>query len=142
MRSRLGLSMEDEDAAKRVANEYSMHRNADPIGSIGRWFAIALQDGSSDHDLYPSRAECVRHQKGDVNRYGYIQCIPSMMSLKDAWIFLNTNRKLYDKGVRMTDPDMRGGGMSVIPRVSREDQAAQVRSILHGTRPTNRMDVN
>lgn len=132
-----GTNVEHSDAAKRATDVYRLHRLADPIGSIGHWFAIALADGDSDRTLYDSRGECVRHQRHNEQWYAYVQIIPGDFCPCDAEIFLRVNRQLYDKGLRFTDPDHRAGGRVMIPRVAREDQAAQIRSILTGGKPTN-----
>lgn len=132
------MSQKISDAARRTADEYNMHRMADPLGAIGKWFAVALTDGSSDHVLYESRQDCIRHQKHNEKYYAFIQIVPSTMKHKEAETFLATQRKLYDHGMRVIDPDMRNGGPELIPRVSREDQASQLRRLFGShERPRN-----
>jgi hypothetical protein len=129
--------MELMDAGKRIADEYAMHRLADPIGNIGRVFAVRLQDGSPEpgHTLYPDRvtARRVISKHDDEDRWMYIQIVPSTLPPRDAAIMLRGNRKLYDAGIRGRTM----GGRVMIPRVAREDQIAQLRSIFRGTPPTN-----
>jgi hypothetical protein len=127
-----GTTAEHSDAAKRLSDTYTLHRLADPIGSIGRWFGAALADGDSDRTLYDSKRDCVTHQHHDEMYYAYVQIIPSNMSQCQAESFLGTHRKMYDAGIRLTDRDHRAGGLSVIPRLTDEDQMAQMRSILSG----------
>lgn len=129
--------LEHSDAARRISDTYTLHRLADPIGNIGRWFAVALANGMSDNVIYDTRSECVRHQHHNELFYAYIQIIPGNMTICDAEMFLKTNRKLHDAGIKLTDRDHRSGGRVVIPRVSREDQMAQMRAILHGSAPKN-----
>ena len=117
------------DAAKRVSAEYNMHRTADLYGSMGKWIAVALADGSSDHVLYDSKRDAVRHQS-DEFLCAYIQISPAQMTERDAETFLGTMRKLYDKGIRLVDPDDRHGGPDIIPRAAKEDNRSQLRSIL------------
>lgn len=129
--------LEHSDAAKRVSDTFTLHRLADPIGNIGKWFAVALSTGQSDNVLYDSRSDCVLHQHHDEMWYAYIQIIPANMAVCDAETFLATHRKLYDQGIRLTDRDHHAGGRVMIPRVTREDQMAQMRAILGTGHPAN-----
>jgi hypothetical protein len=129
-----GTQAEHSDASKRLSDTYRLHRLADPIGSVGQWFAAALSDGNSDRTLYQNRADCVRHQHHNELYYCYVQIIPGDMNHCQAESFLETHRKLYDAGIKLTDMDHRAGGLSVIPRLTVEDQMAQMRSILSGGR--------
>lgn len=134
---RSGFSGEHSDAAKKVSDQYRLHRLADPIGNLGGWIAVALNDGASDGVLYASRKDCVTHQRHNEMWYAYIQIIPSDMAPCDAEIFLAVHRRMYDKGIRLTDPDHRAGGRSMIPRVSAEDQRSQLSAIFNGGKPSN-----
>jgi hypothetical protein len=123
------------DAGKRIADEFIMHRLADPIGNIGCFFAVRLQDGSSNHVLYPS-AEAARGdigQRDDENRWMYVQIVPAQLPVRDAAILLRAHRKMYDAGIRVSSMN----GRVMIPRVTREDHIAQLRSVFKGTPPTN-----
>ena len=126
--------LEHSDEAKRLSDTYRLHRLADPIGSIGRWFAAALADGRSDNVLYDTRRDCVSHQRHNETFYCYVQIIPGDMNHCQAETFLLTHRKLYDAGIKLTDREHRSGGRMVIPRLTVEDQQAQMRSILSGGR--------
>jgi hypothetical protein len=117
---------EHSDAAKRIVDWYSLHRIADPIGNLGRWFGCALADGSSDGVLYDTRQACIIHQKHNESYYGYIQIIPTTMTLCDAELWLSGNRKMYDAGIRLHDRDHRAGGLEVISRATFEDQIRQM----------------
>lgn len=127
------------DAAKRIADEYNLHRCAGGADAIGRWAVFALEDGSSDHVLYDSKHAAVTHQHHNEQRMLFLQISPNSMYVCDAEAFLAVQRKLYDSGVRLTDPDHRSGGRTVIPRLAAEDQRAQILSILSGgkLRPSN-----
>jgi hypothetical protein len=125
------------DAGKRIADEYIMHRLADPIGNIGCVFAVRLQDGSPepDHPLYPNR-EAARKElskRTDEDQWMYIQLVPTTLPPRDAAIMLRANRKMYDAGARGRTM----GGRVMITRTAREDQMAQLRSIFRGSPPTN-----
>jgi hypothetical protein len=123
------------DAGKRIADEYVMHRLADPIGNLGYFFAVRLQDATSNHVLYPSMDAARRDigRRDDEDRWFYIQIVPTQLPPRDAALLLRAQRKMYAKGIRVSSMD----GRVMIPRITREDFASQVRSILHGTRPTN-----
>lgn len=131
------LSTELMEVGKRVAAEYNMHRQADPIGSVGQWFAVRLNDGTSDHDLYPDKISCVLHQKGDEKWYAFLQIIPQTMTERDAAYAISGFRKLADRGIGYVDPDHKKGGLQPIRRLAVEDQRAQIRAILGRGKPTN-----
>lgn len=126
------------DAAKRVSDTYRLHRTADPIGSIGSWFAAALADGTTDGVLYDGKRAAVRHQHHNEQWYAFVCINPGDMSPCEAEEFLATCRMLYDRGIRLTDPDDLHGGRQVIQRATVEDQRSLVRSIANGgrTRPS------
>lgn len=123
------------DAGKRAADEYATHRLADPIGSVGKWIAVRLDDGSSDHALYTSKLDAVRHQKNNEKYFAFIQIGPWQMNAEDASAFIALQRRIYDADMRMTDPDMFNGGRDVIRRIAREDQSNQSVAMFTGARP-------
>jgi len=118
------------DAARRIADTYSLHRIADPIGNIGKFFAAKLEDGRSDGILYDSRLDAMRGQKHNEMYCGYVQIVPSQMSYCDAELLLSGWRKLYDMRRNMMNLDHRAGGMEIIPRLTAEDQIKQVQGII------------
>lgn len=121
-----------EDAVKRLADHYNLHRVASGIDSVGKWIAVALADGASDGVLYNGKQEAVRHQHHNERYYTFIKIVPSTMTLCEANVMMVTARKLYEKGMRMADPDHRSGGPEVIKRTSIEDVLA-----VAAMRPTN-----
>lgn len=129
------VDKELEDAGKRIADEFALHRLADPIGNLGKFFAVRLQDATSNHVLYDSMAEARRDigRRDDENRWMYVQIVPSTLPARDAAILLRAQRKMYDAGIRVSDME----GRVMIPRVARDDQIAQLRSVFKGTPPTN-----
>jgi hypothetical protein len=133
-RSLLG---EHSDAAKRVHDTYSLHIAVDRYGSIGKWFAVSLAEGFSDGILYDSKRDCVQHQHHNEMYYAYVCIRPMSMSVCDAEIFLNIQRRLYDKGIRMADPDDRHGGKELIKRASVEDMRSLMRSVERGGKAQN-----
>lgn len=125
------------DAAKRIADTYNLHRTVAGLTAVGQWFAARLADGTTDGVLYENKRAAVRHQHHNEQRYAFFRIAPCSMSVCEAESFLATNRALYDAGMRMADPDHRAGGREMIPRLTVEDQRAQVLAILGRGRPTN-----
>jgi hypothetical protein len=115
------------DAAKRIYDNYHLHRSANYYGSQGKWIACALNDGSSDGELYDSKPSAIHHQHHNEQFYAYIQITPANMTLCSAEIFLRVTRRMYDAGIRMADPDHPQGGRQLITRSSTEDQLAYLR---------------
>jgi hypothetical protein len=112
------------DAAKRLADTYNLHRMALGHDAIGKWFAVALADGTGDGVVYDSKYDCVRHQNHNEQYYTFIKINPPSMSQCEADVMLRTARQLYDKGLRMSDPDHKHGGPDLITRLTVEDQLA------------------
>jgi hypothetical protein len=129
--------VEHEDAAKRISDTYRLHRLADHFGSIGKWFASRLSDGTSDGVLYDLKVECISHQHHNEKFFAFVRVGPHDMNVCESQTFLNVQRRLSEKGIGVIDPDQRGGGPVMIPRLTREDMRAQMSSILRGTPPSN-----
>lgn len=115
------------DAAKRLCDDYNLHRVAAPYDSIGKWMATSLHDGSSDRVLYDSKLDAVTHQHHNEQWYTYVCIRPCGMAVCEAEVMLTSARSLYDKGMRMTDPDHKHGGPDIIRRLTVEDALAQGR---------------
>lgn len=92
------------DAARRCAEAYNFQLTAHGMNASGKWIAVKLADGSSDATLYDSKADAVRHQLHE-NLCAYICIMPARMPVDDALSVLRTHRKLYDAGMRLSDPD-------------------------------------
>jgi len=127
------------DAAKRIADEYAMHRIALGYEAIGHWLAFSMHDGTSDHTLYDSKYAAVAHQHHNESTMVFIQITPSGMPVCDAEVLLSVQRKIHDAGVRLVDPDHKQGGRERIRRSTVEDERANLRTILSGGRsaPSN-----
>lgn len=121
--------MRISDAAKRVHERYNLHRVADPIGSVGKWFAANLADGVSTDDLYDSKREAVRHQHHDEWFYWFIQVGPWPMDELMAETGLDVQRRARKAGLGQADRDHDGGGIDVIRRTNAEDQKSQIRAL-------------
>lgn len=125
------------DAAKRISDQYALHRIGAGYDALGKWFAAALADGRSDGVLYDSRGDAVRHQHHNEAYYLFIPIRPGPLTVCDAQTLLKCDRLLAATQRAMLDRDHRAGGRQVISRLAMEDQRAQVRSILTGSAPTN-----
>lgn len=115
-------TLRHSDAAKRLCDTYNLHRIADPIGNLGRWFAVAISDGTTDNVLYDSRIDAIKHQHHNEMYYAYIQIVPMTMDLCDAELYLSGVRKTYDARKHLLDRDSPNGGKEIIPRLAVEDQ--------------------
>lgn len=110
------------DAAQRIYDAYHLHRTADIYGAIGKWIACALNDGRSDGVAYASRKEAILHQHHNEMYYTYLQITPANLTVCAAETMLSIARRMYDAGLRITDPvDAR---REPIKRVSAEDENA------------------
>lgn len=118
------------DAAKRLCDTYNLHRVADPYGSLKKWFAVRLIDGTGDNVLYDSKSDCVFHQHHNEQYYAFIKIVPSTMTECEAEVMLSVARRAYDNGLRLTDPDHRSGGPDLIKRTSIEDQLSLARGFV------------
>lgn len=113
------------DAAKRVADTWNLHRIGDSNAAVRKWFAARMDDGTSDHVLYDSKQDAVRHQHHDEQFYAYLRIMPFTLTPCESEVYLVGARKLYDAGMRMADPDDVNGGKDVIKRSTWDDQTAQ-----------------
>lgn len=122
------------DAAKRLSDTYNLHRIGAGLDAVGKWFAASLQEGRSDDTLYDSKLDCVRKQRHNERFYTFIKITPTGMKECEAEVMLTTARRMYDKGMRMTDPDHRHGGPDLITRLTVEDQLNQMRGVVTNLR--------
>jgi hypothetical protein len=116
------------DEAKRASDNVNLHFNAQGWNAVGKWIAISLQTGDSDGILYDKKADAVRHQLHEMQCF-YVRIVPGFMSYCEAEILLETNRRLYDRGWRMADPDRKDGGKQFLMPIPLEEKL-KVLSIL------------
>lgn len=126
------------DAAKRIRDTVNLHMVANRDNSRGCFIACALADGSSDGVLYPTRRAAVIHQHHDEQWYLYIRIMGHSMTICQAESLLYMHRLAYDNGFRMADPDGPGGGHDLIPRITREENAALITALERGQFPVQR----
>lgn len=119
--------MGHSDAAKRCRDTYALHRIADPYGSLGKWFAVKLDDGTGDNVLYDSKFDAVRNQHHNERWYAFIQVTMAQMTVCSAEGYLAVLRRMVKAGIGIPDPDDVKGSREVIKRNSSEDQLALLR---------------
>jgi hypothetical protein len=112
------------DAAKRVADTYMLHRTAGRglgIENVGKVFACALNDGTSDGVLYDDMADAIRHQKHNAKWYAYLRVGREGMTPCNAASLLKLHRDADAAGLNFTDRDDPSCGYELIPRLTVED---------------------
>jgi hypothetical protein len=114
-------------AAMKLWETYNMHRLFADNNGVGKWFAVALEDGASDNTLYDTKREAVRFQKHNEKYYTFIRIVPTTMKPCEAEVMIITARRTYKAGMRLADPDDRNGGKDLIKRLTVEDQLNQMR---------------
>lgn len=105
------------DAANRASDCIRLHILA---GKAGMWAAIRLSDGSSDGVAYPSRGDAIRHQLHETQCF-YVKVPWDDMPPAHAERLIISARRVYDAGLRFTDPD---DPREVINPYTREDLRA------------------
>lgn len=111
-----GFGLKCGDAARRVSDEITLHAIA---GSAGKWAAIKLADGTSDHVAYDSRSDAVIHQ-ASPEYCTFVLIPPDGMTVKEADVFLDFWRQVYDAGFRAVDPRDDIPSMPLRPEEARE----------------------
>lgn len=94
-------TVSNTDAGRHCADAVNL---ALEIGGLGKWIAVRLSDGKSDGNIYDTKDEAIRHQLWEF-QCAYIKIPPGGMQREHGARFLEVNRKLYDKGMRIADPD-------------------------------------
>jgi hypothetical protein len=118
------------DAARRVSDTYMLHRIADPgLGSVGKVFAVALADGTSDGQLYDTMADCIRHQRHNAKWYAYLRVGREGMSICQAASILKMHRDADEAGIKFVDRDDPSYGYELIDRLTVEDHQRMTRAL-------------
>lgn len=109
------------EAAKRATDAINLHWHAIGYDCVDKYVAVKLADGSSDGVLYETYQDAQRHQF-DERLCAYIRLHPQLIDVCEAEIMLETNRRAYDAGGHLIDPDAPGGGKTAITPVRFEDR--------------------
>jgi hypothetical protein len=120
------------DAARRVADAYNLHRTAGAglgLANVGKVFAVALADGTSDGVLYDTMADCIRHQRHNAKWYAYLRIGREGMTVCNAASLLRLHRDADDAGLKFTDRDDPSFGAELIPRLTIEDHQRMTRAL-------------
>jgi len=122
------------DAAKRVADTYMLHRTAGAalgLSNVGKVFAVSLQDGTSDGQLYDTLAEAIRHQKHSAKWYAYLRVGRHALNPCEASSLMQLHRDADKAGLNFTgrhDPPL-----ELIPRLTAEDHHRMRAAMAAGT---------
>lgn len=92
------------DAAHRLSDAVALALTAEGLNASGRWVAARLSDGGTDGKLYASKAEAIRFQLHE-DLCAYVCIPPTGMTPRQAENYLSFTRRLYDAGLRISDPD-------------------------------------
>lgn len=93
--------MNGTDAGRHCSDAVNL---ALALGGVDKWIAVRLSDGKSDGNVYDLKSDAISHQLHEY-QCAYIKIPPDGMPPEHATRFLNVNRKLYDNGMRIADPD-------------------------------------
>jgi hypothetical protein len=91
------------EAGKRMADALTLAIIADPA-AVGRWMAFRLEDGRTDHVVYDTRPDAIRHQAHETLCH-YEQLRPSGFSADECALTLMYARAAYDAGWRPSADD-------------------------------------
>ena len=114
------------DAAKRISDAATLawvFRGWD--GSVGKWMAFKLEDGSTDHTVYDTKRDAILHVSNELN-YAFFKLHPMGMTVCEAEIMLQFTRDAVKRGFRLADPDKKNGGTDIIPRIGSENVSNQL----------------
>lgn len=100
MQDTLDLEPACGDAARRMSAAVTL---AAMNGGAGRWLAVRLQDGGSDHVIYDRRSDAMRHQLSPEHST-YVLIPPDGMTTGQADRVLRWWRECYSAGLRAVDP--------------------------------------
>lgn len=130
---RWARDFDHEDAAKRVADAYNLHRVAGSglgLDNVGKVFAARLSDGTSDGVLYPDIRTAIRWQKSNARWYAYLRIQRDAMTACNAASLLKMHRDADAAGLNFVGRhDEPQSAMELIPRLTQEDHQRQLRAL-------------
>jgi hypothetical protein len=118
------------DAAKRISDVATQMWQDHKWECSGKFIAVNLQGGMTSGDLYPSVTDATRFN--DPRRHFFLQLHPGGIGCCEAEIMLRFHRMARESGMPQADPDARGGGKTLIPRIGTDDIVSQIRSLSRG----------
>ncbi len=83
-------------------------------GKAGLWAAIRLSDGGCDGIAYATKRDAIRFQLWE-NQCAYLRIPRDDCPPREAAGILKIHRELYDKGLRLADPDDDPGREVIAP---------------------------
>jgi hypothetical protein len=96
------------DAGKRIHDAIGLAITFHKFDEIRHsWMRFTLEDGNTDHVLYPRKIDAVRKCSNE-NLYCFVflgNC-PAGMSAKDATLWIMFNRHAIDSGMTLTEPNV------------------------------------
>jgi hypothetical protein len=100
------VTPEEWDTARRVADAVNLHLEVDP--EARGFVACRMDDGRSNHTLYDTRSDAVRHHmaSGQESNYFYVKVGPDSLSPRAAWVLVVSFRRLRDAGYRPDHEDV------------------------------------
>lgn len=100
-------AQEFADAGRRASDIINGIITAHPWDDIkDKFIAIRLEDGSSDGNIYDTKADAVRHQTHEQQcAYVGFRNLVGGATPKEMAIYLKFNRDAYLAGMRLIDPD-------------------------------------
>ena len=126
-----------DDTAKRAYDNVRLlaeFNDYDTRVKQSPYVAIRLSDGGTDHRLYDTKQDAIKHQLHETlcAYFSFRNAPAGFASYKDAAIYLAWNRATYDAGMRMVDPDHHAGGRDVAMPTVREHLGNQLRRLKMG----------
>ena len=126
-----------DDAAKRAYDNVRLlaeFNDYDTRVKQSPYVAIRLSDGGTDHRLYDTKQDAVRHQLHETlcAYFSFYNAPAGFNSYKDAAIFLAFTRAAYDAGMRLVDPDAHNGGPDLVMPTVREHLGNQLLRLRRG----------
>ena len=111
------------DAARKMSDAINSRLTfSNPIEIAHCYMAFKLQDGSTDGNLYDSKADAIRHVSD--YRYWAFFCFRNALggaNPKDCQLFLDIHRHAYENGGQLADPDDVSGGPDAIVPIAQHD---------------------
>lgn len=89
------LGFVPSDPAKRMSDIVMTHWLADPRGNVGRWVAIRLSDGGSDHVVYDDVARAAWEQL-TYKQCAYVRIPRGGIGPNECDVILAYHRTVFD----------------------------------------------